>query len=164
VERPERILALYFRLTESGLVDKLTKIEVAEISDEVLLAVHTKLFVNKVEDIVNDTSDPLDAKPLASRVNSFSFSADTYENRWTPYCARLAAGGVIEVIDAVYDDTVKRAFCIVRPPGHHAHSSMASGFCFYNNVALAAKYAQRKHKAAKVCIFDWDVHYGDGTS
>lgn len=76
----------------------------------------------------------------------------------------MAAGGVIEVIDAVYLGMIQNGFCIVWPPGHHAHSSMASGFCFYNNVANGAKYAQKKYGAKKIVIFDWDVHFGDGTS
>lgn len=59
---------------------------------------------------------------------------------------------------------VDNAFAIVRPPGHHAHSSKACGFCFYNNVAVAARVAQKELGAGKVAIFDWDVHVGDGTA
>lgn len=62
------------------------------------------------------------------------------------------------------DGAVDSAFCIVRPPGHHATCSNIAGFCFFNNVAVAARYAQKEHGVKKVCIFDWDVHVGDGTS
>jgi len=140
VERPERILCLYFRLAETGLLEKLTKVEIQEISDENLI-VHTRLFINKVNDLVNDHSNHKEVVPLAKGKNTFTFTNDTYENKWTPYCARLAAGGVVEVLDAMYNGVIDRGFCIVRPPGHHSHSSMASGFCFYNNVANGAKYA-----------------------
>ncbi len=103
-------------------------------------------------------------EPLAKGKNTYSFTQDTYENKWTPYCARLSAGGTLGLLDAIRDEEVKRGFAIVRPPGHHAHSSMASGFCFFNNVAVAARYAQEHCGWKKVCIFDWDVHFGDGTS
>jgi histone deacetylase 6 len=119
----------------------LTKIEVQEIKDEDIL-VHSKLFINKINDLVNDRSiKGEDVTPLKKGKNTFSFTSDTYENKWTSYCARLAAGGVVEVIDAVFNKVIEKGFCIVRPPGHHAHSSMASGFCFMNNAANGAKYA-----------------------
>jgi len=139
VERPEWIMALYFQLTETWLIEKLTKIEVKEIAEENLLA-HSKLFINKVNDLVNKRVKG-DIVPLEKGENTHTFTQDTYENKWTPYCAWLAAGGVIEVIDAVYSGFIQNGFCIVWPPGHHAHGSMASGFCFFNNVANGAKYA-----------------------
>jgi histone deacetylase 6 len=71
----------------------------------------------------------------------------------------------VEAIRAVCNDTVDSAFAIVRPPGHHAHCSEESGFCFFNNVGVAARVAQKEFKLVKkVVIFDWDVHVGDGTS
>ncbi len=76
----------------------------------------------------------------------------------------MAAGGTIEGVRAVVEREVDTAFCIVRPPGHHASCSNAAGFCFFNNVAVAARYAQNELGVNKVCIFDWDVHVGDGTS
>ena len=103
VERPERIMALYFRLTETNLIDKLTKIEVKEITEENIL-VHSKLYLNKINDLVNRRHKG-EVLPLEKGENTFSFNS-TYENKWTPYCARLAAGGVIEVIDAVYSNLI----------------------------------------------------------
>ena len=61
-------------------------------------------------------------------------------------------------------NSVDSAFAIVRPPGHHAHCSAIGGFCFFNNVAVAARVAQKEFNKRKVCIFDWDVHVGDGTA
>jgi len=78
--------------------------------------------------------------------------------------ALVSAGSTVEAVRAVCSDTVDQSFAIVRPPGHHAHSNAAGGFCFFNNVAVAARTAQREHSARKVVIFDWDVHVGDGTS
>jgi len=66
-------------------------------------------------------------------------------------------------VDAVVAGQVKNAFCVVRPPGHHATPSRGMGFCVFNNLAVAARYAQAKHKLGKVLIADWDVHHGNGT-
>lgn len=111
------------------------------------------------------------------------FSADTYENKHTAEAAYLSAGGTVEAIRALcagqsedscvmgkgqrgaagsYGD-LDSVFAIVRPPGHHAHCSNINGFCFFNNVAVAARVAQKEFGKKKVCIFDWDVHVGDGT-
>jgi acetoin utilization deacetylase AcuC-like enzyme len=77
--------------------------------------------------------------------------------------AELAAGAVLSAVDAVCNKRLKNAFCAVRPPGHHAESKRGMGFCVFNSVAIAARYAQQKHKLKKVLIIDWDVHHGNGT-
>ena len=74
-----------------------------------------------------------------------------------------AAGGVLSAIDVVIAGGVTNAFCCVRPPGHHATRDRGMGFCIFNNVAIAARYAQQRHGLAKVLIVDWDVHHGNGT-
>ena len=76
----------------------------------------------------------------------------------------MSAGGTIEGVRAINAGMVDTAFCIVRPPGHHAYCSDVAGFCFFNNAAIAARYAQKELGMKRVCIFDWDVHLGDGTS
>ena len=87
----------------------------------------------------------------------------------TPICeasyavATEAAGGVLAAIDAVMAGEVRNAFCAVRPPGHHATTDKAMGFCLLNNVAIAARYIQKQKKLPKVLIVDWDVHHGNGT-
>lgn len=74
-----------------------------------------------------------------------------------------AAGGVLNAIDAVAGKRVQNAFCIVRPPGHHASEARGMGFCLFNNIAIAARYAQKKYGVHRVLIADWDVHHGNGT-
>lgn len=74
-----------------------------------------------------------------------------------------AVGGVIETVDAVLIGHVQNAFCAVRPPGHHARPAAAMGFCLFNNIAIAARHAQRQHGIERVAIVDWDVHHGNGT-
>ncbi|MEO5922268.1 MAG: histone deacetylase [Bryobacteraceae bacterium] len=77
--------------------------------------------------------------------------------------ALKATGGVLNAIDAVVTRSAKNAFCAVRPPGHHARPDQGMGFCIFNSIAVAARYAQRKHGLDKVLIVDWDVHHGNGT-
>ena len=76
----------------------------------------------------------------------------------------MSAGGSVEGARAVCSGQVDTAFCIVRPPGHHAFCAHVAGFCFFNNAAISARFAQKEFGMKKVCIFDWDVHVGDGTS
>ena len=77
--------------------------------------------------------------------------------------ATLAAGGALEVIDRVMKGEIVNGFALLRPPGHHAESTQAMGFCIFNNVAVGARYLQRHHGVDKVLILDWDVHHGNGT-
>ena len=86
-----------------------------------------------------------------------------YDNEYTSDCIFLAAGGVINSVSAVLSNSVDFAFANVRPPGHHACFSSIGGFCYVNNVAIAAKYAQQYLGVKKIAIFDWDVHHGNGT-
>jgi acetoin utilization deacetylase AcuC-like enzyme len=74
-----------------------------------------------------------------------------------------AAGGVLNAVDAIVEKRVSNAFCIARPPGHHANAVRGMGFCVFNTIAIAARYAQRKHGIERVLIADWDVHHGNGT-
>jgi acetoin utilization deacetylase AcuC-like enzyme len=77
--------------------------------------------------------------------------------------ATAGAGAVLDAVDLVVAGEAKRAFCAVRPPGHHALANRAMGFCLFGNVALAARYAQHRHGLERVLIVDWDVHHGNGT-
>ena len=87
----------------------------------------------------------------------------------TPICpdsldaALYAAGGAMTGVDAVFDGRAANAFCILRPPGHHATADAGMGFCIFNNAAIAARYAQRRYEVSKVLIADWDLHHGNGT-
>jgi acetoin utilization deacetylase AcuC-like enzyme len=74
-----------------------------------------------------------------------------------------AVGGILNAVDAVVQGNARNAFCVVRPPGHHARPDQGMGFCIFNNIAIAARYAQRQHGLGKVLIADWDVHHGNGT-
>jgi acetoin utilization deacetylase AcuC-like enzyme len=88
---------------------------------------------------------------------------DTILNRYTLLAARRAAGAAIAATDAVMAGEVDNAFCSVRPPGHHACREQAMGFCFLNNVAIAARHALEVHGLERVAVVDFDVHHGNGT-
>ncbi|HLX64097.1 MAG TPA: histone deacetylase [Planctomycetota bacterium] len=77
--------------------------------------------------------------------------------------AYLATGGVLETVDTLFRGEIANAFCAIRPPGHHATPNRGMGFCVFNNIAIAARYAQKNHGVKRVLIADWDVHHGNGT-
>jgi acetoin utilization deacetylase AcuC-like enzyme len=88
---------------------------------------------------------------------------DTHVSAGSFEAATLAAGGACVGVDAALDGSADAVFCAVRPPGHHAERDKPMGFCLFNNVAVGARYAQRKHGIERVAILDWDVHHGNGT-
>ena len=90
-------------------------------------------------------------------------TGDTAVSEKSLEVALEAAGGLLNAVDAVVGRKAKNAFCVVRPPGHHATPDRGMGFCIFNNIAIAARYAQKKHGIGKVLIADWDVHHGNGT-
>ena len=90
-------------------------------------------------------------------------TGDTTLSTASETVARMAAGAAIRAVDAVLSREADRAFCAIRPPGHHAESDRGMGFCIYNNAAVAARYAQSRFGVERVVILDWDVHHGNGT-
>jgi acetoin utilization deacetylase AcuC-like enzyme len=89
---------------------------------------------------------------------------ETYECKETFEAAKLAAAATITGLRKILDGQYERGYAIVRPPGHHAYQNKAAGFCFFNNVAIAAKLALNEpYNLKRVCVFDWDIHHGDGT-
>jgi acetoin utilization deacetylase AcuC-like enzyme len=90
-------------------------------------------------------------------------TGDTHACRESYDAALLAAGAVLQAVDGVMKGELSAAFCAVRPPGHHAESEAAMGFCLFNNIAIGARYAQKKYGVERVAILDWDVHHGNGT-
>jgi len=108
--------------------------------------------------------------PLIAAVHTAEHIEEVLTIPATGTAAGDAVAAVVAAVDAVFNETVENAFCAVRPPGHHAHNSahndgrnQGQGFCFFNNVAIAARYAQTKYQAKNVLIVDWDYHHGNGT-
>jgi len=149
-ERAARLTAILARLKESGALPGLTVLEPAPASTEWLTTIHTPEYVREVEQACERGDGVLHSRDTPLSARSFEVAC-------------LAAGGVLTAVDAVLAGEVRSAFCAVRPPGHHALANRSMGFCLFNNVAVGARYAQRKHGLKKVLIVDWDVHHGNGT-
>jgi len=92
-----------------------------------------------------------------------AFDPDTVTCEDSYETALLAAGGTLDVVDAIMRGDVDNGFALVRPPGHHAETDRAMGFCLFNNVAIAARYLQKRYGLGHILVVDWDVHHGNGT-
>lgn len=149
-ESPERLRAIRAHLQETGIINRLTPIDPVPTTDEWILQVHTEQYLQRLKT----------AAPQTGRV---SLGPDTSMSPGSLSAALLAAGGLLQAVDFIMAGHVASAFCAVRPPGHHAESDHAMGFCLLNNVAIAAKYIQQRHGLTRVLIVDWDVHHGNGT-
>jgi acetoin utilization deacetylase AcuC-like enzyme len=149
-ESPERLRAIAARLEQGGVMPRLDRIDPIAAADEWVTQVHKPSYVAALKQHA----------PATGRV---MLDADTSMSPGSLPAAYLAAGGALAAADAIMAGRVDNAFCAVRPPGHHAEQDRAMGFCLFNNVAIAARYFQRKHGLARVLIVDWDVHHGNGT-
>ena len=149
-ECPERYGAVMRGLAGAGLVEKLVRIPARDAAGEDLALCHTADYLRIAR------SDVESGRPYLSTGDT-----DITPNSWD--VAVRAVGGVLNAVDAVCRGEVSNAFCAVRPPGHHANAGRGMGFCLFNNVALAARHAQRRHGVDRVMIVDWDVHHGNGT-
>ncbi len=148
-ERPDRYDAVTAALDKAGLL-KLPRLDTRIATEEDLLRCHTKPYLEIVK------------RDVASGASDLS-TGDTTISARSLEIAMLAAGSVLNAVDAVVAKRAGNAFCVVRPPGHHARPAQGMGFCLFNSVAVAARYAQAKHKIGKVLVADWDVHHGNGT-
>jgi acetoin utilization deacetylase AcuC-like enzyme len=149
-ESPARSAAVLAGLESAGLLDRLQRIEPRAVTGEDLQLAHTAAYLRLAE------KEILAGEPQLSTGDT-SVCARSWD------AARLAAGCALAAVDAVLEGEAGNAFCAVRPPGHHATADRGMGFCVLNNVALAARHAQRRHGIERVLIVDWDVHHGNGT-
>ena len=137
----------------------LTPLEAPEAPLADIELAHDRMYVATLRGLSDRLNEELDAGgPRYSHLD-----ADTSINAHTWRAALCSAGAAIAATDAVLAGELENAFCAVRPPGHHAAANKASGFCFFNNVAIAAKYAVERHGLKRVAVVDFDVHHGDGT-
>jgi len=158
-ECPERLDAIEDRLLISGVGDALDRREapIAPLGDIELA--HGRMHVVSLRGLSDVLKEDINAGgPSHSQVDP-----DTSLNVHTWDAALRAAGAALAATDAVMAGELENAFCAVRPPGHHACRDKAMGFCFLNNVAIAAKYALERHGLKRVAIVDFDVHHGNGT-
>ncbi len=149
-EEPGRYDAVTRAIEKTKLLPKLQRVAVRVATEDEIALVHGREYIAKVQ------------REIAAGAHELS-TGDTNVGPKSFDVAVRAVGGVLNAVDAVVGGKAARAFCAVRPPGHHAGPSRGMGFCIFNNIAIAARYAQRKHGLAKVMIADWDVHHGNGT-
>lgn len=144
-ECKERLLTIIDQLKKEGLWDRLLHIKPRKATIDELLLVHEPHYIEKIKNSPPGYLDP-----------------DTYLCEHTYEVALYAVGAVLDAIDGVHRKEFDRAFCAVRPPGHHAEIDTAMGFCIFNNVSVGAAYA-KKLGYKKIFIIDFDVHHGNGT-
>jgi len=148
-ESPERLQVIYGMLQEPDMKEKFVEVNPRLATDEELEFIHIPRYIQLVAS--------------TARRSFMMLDPDTYACPKSYETAKLAAGGVMAAVDKIFRGEVDNAFAFVRPPGHHAESNRAMGFCLFNNVAIAAKYALKTHQLKKALIIDWDLHHGNGT-
>ena len=136
-------------LQKGGLLERLTRLEARDVTVEQVAAVHRPNYIAEIRAAAEGSQGWLDM--------------DTYIGPYSYAAALRAAGGLLQAVDAVLQGQANNAFALVRPPGHHAVASRAMGFCLFNNVAIAARYALRELGLERVLIVDFDLHHGNGT-
>ncbi len=148
-ENAQRLEAIISHLEQTGLMPKLSLIKPRAATVEEISLVHGKQYISNIQEVAKDSGGWLDVDTVMS---PGSYDAAVY-----------AAGGLIRATEAVMDKEAGSAFALVRPPGHHATATQAQGFCLFNNIAIAAKYALNKYRLKRIAIIDFDVHHGNGT-
>mgnify|MGYP000456300624 CR=1 FL=1 len=158
-ECPERLAAIERRLQTQGLAMMLDRREAPQAPIADLELAHGRMHIAALRGLTDGLRDEVQAGgPTHAQIDP-----DTSINMFTWDAALRSAGAAIAATDAVMAGELNNAFCAVRPPGHHACRDKAMGFCFFNNVAVAAHYALDRHGLKRVAIIDFDVHHGNGT-
>ena len=148
-ENYRRLKSTMELLQEEGMLDRLVSVPSAPAPPDAILRVHTPQYLDRLQVITQRGGGHLDA--------------DTYVNAQSLEAAQRAAGGILNLVDAVLWKQADNGFALVRPPGHQALVHNGMGFCIFANVAVAARWAQRQHGIQRVLIVDFDVHHGNGT-
>ena len=147
-ECPERYDAVIAAL--DPMANRLQRLPLRDATEDELALCHSRQYIRQASLDIRSGMEELSTGDTAVCEESFEI-------------AIRAAGSVLNAVDWVMEKRVPNAFCAVRPPGHHATPSRGMGFCVFNNIAVAARYAQHKYGVERVMIADWDVHHGNGT-
>lgn len=148
-ESPERLRVVYEALDRGNIAEHFIFPDFDPVSDELLQLNHSPVMVNRVASTQGRGLEYLDPDTQAS--------ARSYE------AACLAVGALVDGIARIDQGELDNAFCLVRPPGHHAERGETGGFCLFNNVAIAARWARQELAFQRILILDWDLHHGNGT-
>lgn len=153
-ESPDRLAAIDKALKESTLNQELSQLKPRPATEDELSLAHNPYYI---EDLQKNSARAQHSAHLVQLDPDTYMSAETYET------AKLAAGAGLVSVDSLFDQNFSSAFVAVRPPGHHALANRSMGFCLFNNIAVAARYAQKTRGFKRIFIVDWDVHHGNGT-
>ncbi len=148
-ESHKRIVAVSQLLQKEGILEQLRSVEATSITQERLTRVHSEEYIQLVKRRADQGGGYLDM--------------DTYVRPFSYEAALTAAGGAVNLTEAVLSGRARNGFALIRPPGHHARPEQGMGFCLFNNVAVAARFAQAEHQLDRILIVDFDVHHGNGT-
>jgi acetoin utilization deacetylase AcuC-like enzyme len=148
-ETPRRLQAIYEMLESRDMKGNYVAIKPRSASHREIAMNHGETYI----DLVAQTSGK----------RYYSLDPDTQTSARSYEVALLAAGGFCNAIDSVIEGKVDNAFALVRPPGHHAEYGSGAGFCIFNNIAIGARHAMKKHGMKRILIVDWDLHHGNGT-
>jgi len=148
-EHPNRLKTIYALLAQGQGGGRFEVWQPREATLDELQQVHAPSYVRRIEATRGCGHTQLDP--------------DTHVSSETYRVAKLAAGGLLVLVEALFANRIDNGFALIRPPGHHAEADRGMGFCIYNNVAVAARYAQAAGLAQRVLIVDWDLHHGNGT-
>lgn len=149
-ENSQRLVAIHQHLTSQKTIEKLYQIQPFPADISWIETNHSPEYIEQVESAAKNQISYLDSGDTGICPESFEI-------------ARLAVGGCLAAVDSIMQSNVRNVFCAVRPPGHHAVYDRAMGFCVFNNIAIAARYIQKKYNLKNILIVDWDVHHGNGT-
>ena len=155
-ENGKRLTAISDQLIRSGLDYVVRQFDSKPIDKSLLALAHTQKYIDFVFDNAPTITEGEGEK-------NFTVGEDAVMNSKTLTSILYSAGAAVDAVDLVMDGTLGSAFCAIRPPGHHAEHDKGMGFCFFNNVAIAAAYAKQKYGLKRVAIVDFDVHHGNGT-
>ncbi|HHZ69597.1 MAG TPA: histone deacetylase, partial [Methylococcaceae bacterium] len=152
-EKKERLVVALEAIQNTDDID--TELRLASLAtNEHVSLVHPESYLNDIFSLIpNSGLVTVEQEP----------NADTFLCPHSKEAILRACGAGIAAAQTVMQEGVKRAFCVVRPPGHHAETTRANGFCFVNNAAVTARYLQEEHQIKKIAIIDFDVHHGNGT-
>ncbi|MDP3920713.1 MAG: histone deacetylase [Candidatus Omnitrophota bacterium] len=149
-ECKERLTKALSFLEEQPWFSGLERIRAEEVDEKWIAMIHSAAYIRHAKESCEAGAPYLDSTDVGICSKSFEI-------------AKLAAGGALNLADRVIRGNLRNGFALVRPPGHHAESEQALGFCLFNNIAIVARYLQKQHGIDKVLILDWDVHHGNGT-
>lgn len=148
-ENANRLRSIVSALEENNILNAVQMLSPRTATEKEISLVHDEFYIRSLQKFCESGGGYLDP--------------DTYAYGPSFDIAKLSAGGVLTAVDTVMKKEADVSFALVRPPGHHAESGHAMGFCLFNNVAIAAKYVQKEYGLKKILIVDWDVHHGNGT-